>query len=141
MALNTTTTRYNSPMNDLNRMVAMIVGGVLLLVGLIGFANDPVLGIFEVDAVHNVIHILTGAVLLAAAFINNGMYARTVNITLGVVYLLVALLGWVTPAFMGSIFQYNMADNWLHLLLGVVLTGVGFASRRDVTRPATGAIR
>lgn len=126
----------------INRLTAIILGAVLVLVGLLGFVNDPVLGIFEVDAVHNVIHLLTGGVLLAAAFMNNGVHVRMVNITLGAVYLLVAILGFVAPSLLGSIMQYNAADNWLHLFLGVVLVGVGFADRRDVTRPSTGgAIR
>ena len=141
MALNTTTRAGYSPTYDLNRLTALILGGILLLVGLIGFVNDPVLGLFEVDALHNVVHLLTGAILLAAGFINNGANARMVNITLGVVYLLVALVGWIAPTFLGSIMQFNNADNWLHLLLGVVLVGVGFAERREVTRPSTGAIR
>lgn len=137
MALATTGYR----MNDLNRMTAMILGGVLVLVGLLGFAMDPLLGLFEVDVLHNVVHLLTGAILLGAAFLNNGAYARATNITLGIVYLLVALVGWVAPAVFDGIMQTNNADHWLHLLLGVVLVGFGFAARGDVTRPATGAIR
>lgn len=140
MTLNTTTTGYRAE-NNVNRTVAMIVGGVLALVGLIGFVWDPVLGVFEVNVVHNLVHLLTGAILLAAAFLNNGENVRTVNITLGVVYLLVALVGFLAPAFLGSIMQYNMADNWLHVLLGVVLVGAGFADRTRVDRPTTGAIR
>ena len=142
MAINTTsTTGYARTENNLNRTVAMIVGGVLLLVGLLGFVWDPVLGLFEVGVVHNVIHLLTGAVLLAAAFMNHGMYARTTNITLGVVYLIVALLGFFAPSILGAIIEYNVADNWLHLALGVVLAGVGFVDRTHVDRPTTGAIR
>jgi hypothetical protein len=140
MTLNTTTTGYR-PVSNINRTVAMVLGGILLLVGLLGFVMDPILGIFEVDALHNVVHLLTGGILLAAAFLNNGEYVRTVNITLGVVYLLVALLGFIAPAALGSLFQFNMADNWLHVLLGVVLVGAGFADRTRVDRPTTGAIR
>lgn len=141
MTLNTTTTTGYRPVSNVNRIVAMILGGILLLVGLIGFVNDPILGLFEVDTLHNVVHLLTGAVLLAAAFINNGEYARTVNITLGVVYLLVALLGFIAPDALDNVMQFNMADNWLHVLLGVILVGVGFADRAAVERPTTGAIR
>ena len=142
MAINTTTTTTGFRAgNNLNRTVAMIIGGVLVLVGLLGFVWDPVLGVFDVGPIHNVVHLLTGGILLAAAFANNGLYARQVNITLGVVYLLVALLGFIAAGFLGSIIEYNMADNWLHVLLGVVLVGAGFADRARVDRPTTGAIR
>lgn len=139
MNVTNTTTRSEY---GINRLTAIILGAILVLVGLLGFVMDPVLGIFDVDPVHNVVHLLTGGVLLAAAFMNNGAHVRNVNITLGAVYLLVALLGFVTPSLLGSIIDFNMADNWLHVFLGVVLVGVGFADRRDVTRPSTGgAIR
>lgn len=145
MALDTPTTTsgtlVNRPTNDLNRLVAMIIGGVLLLVGILGFFWDPVLNAFDVDPVHNVIHLLTGGALLAAAFANNGTYARTVNLVLGVTYLIVALLGFVAPGVLGAIMAVNAADHWLHLALGVVLTGVAFAQRTHANRPVGGAIR
>lgn len=117
--------------NDLNRMTAMILGWVLLAVGLIGFVWDPVLGIFEVDVVHNLVHLATGAFLLAGAYADHGARARTFNLTLGVVYLLVALAGFVAGGSIAAIMDINMADHWLHLALGVALLGVAFASRTD----------
>lgn len=113
-----------------NRLVAQILGAVLVLVGLLGFVMpSPLLGIFAVDMIHNVIHLLTGAVLLGAAFMDGGRNVRLVNIVLGVVYLLVAALGFVAEGFLGTIIVANMADHLLHLLLGVVLLGVAFAMK------------
>lgn len=125
--------------SDVNRMVAMILGGILLLVGLLGFVNDPVLGIFETSLMHNLIHVITGAILLAAAFMNNGRNARTVNLVLGVIYLLVTLVGFVAPGVLEAMgVQVNPADHFLHLLLGIVLTGVAFVNRAESRRPMTG---
>lgn len=134
MAINTMDTNYN----PVNRIVAQVLGAILVLVGLIGFVNDPVFGLFEVDVLHNIIHLLSGAALLVAGFVNNGIYARAANLTLGIVYALVTLLGFVAPAVLGAIFETNMADNWLHLLLAVVLIGVAFVNRAEVRRPVTG---
>lgn len=121
-------------------MVAMIIGGVLLLVGILGFFNDPVLGLFDVSVFHNIIHLLTGGVLLAAALMNHGRNARTVNLVLGITYLVVTLLGFIAPGILETLgIAINMADNWLHLLLGVVLTGVAFVNRTDVRRPIAGS--
>jgi glucose uptake protein GlcU len=44
----------------------------------------------------------------------------------GVVYLLVTALGFVAPALTASLLAINPADNFLHLVLGIVLAGVGF---------------
>lgn len=125
----------------LNYWVAMILGWVLVAVGLLGFVMDPILGLFDVDVVHNNVHLLTGAVLLAGAYVNAGEYARPINITLGIVYGLVAVVGFVSESTLTAIMDTNMADHWLHLLLGIVLVGVGFADRATVNRPMAGTPR
>lgn len=121
----------------LNYWVAMVLGWVLLAVGLIGFVWDPVLGLFEVGPLHNVIHLVSGLALLGGAYAASGLYARHVNLTLGVVYAIVALWGFFALDSLQAIIQTNMADNWLHMVLAVVLVGVGFAQRSETTRPGT----
>lgn len=132
-----------------NKMVAMIGGAVLVLVGLLGFVNDPVLGIFEVNLLHNLVHLLSGAVLLAVAFMNNGANARITLLVLGVVYAIVAILGFVARGTLeplltdsGQVTDANwMADNVLHILLAVVFIAVPLVVKEDVRRPMTGSPR
>jgi hypothetical protein len=45
---------------------------------------------------------------------------------MGLVYLLVTALGFAAPDFMENLLNVNMADNFLHLALGVALAGAGF---------------
>lgn len=125
-----------------NKLVAMIVGAVLVLVGLLGFAMDPILGIFPTSLVHNLVHLLSGGVLLAAAFIDNGRNSRLANMVLGVVYALVAILGFAAIDLTNTILggttanpAIDMADNVLHLALAVVFLGVAFALKE--TTPGT----
>lgn len=125
-----------------NKMVAMIGGAILVLVGLLGFVNDPILGIFEVNPIHNVVHLLSGAVLLGAAFMNNGTNARITLLVVGVVYAIVAILGFVAPGVLGSIIADDpamslMADNVLHLLLAVVFIAVPLLVKEETVRPMT----
>lgn len=121
--------------NPLNRMVALILGGILVLIGLLGFVTQPTLIIFGVNLLHNLIHLLTGAALLFAGWYEGGVHARPVNMTLGIVYLAVALLGYVgilVPGLLNtSADAVPHADNTLHLFLGIVLLGVSLV-RRDV---------
>lgn len=112
-----------------NKLVAQVFGIVLVLVGLVGFVMDPVL-VFDVNTAHNVVHLLSGAALLGAAYYNNGGMAKQANITIGAVYLLVTLAGFLNLADINTLLAINNADNWLHLLLGVVLVGTGYAAKR-----------
>ena len=128
-----------------NKMVAMIAGAVLALVGILGFVNDPVLGIFEVNAIHSVVHLLTGGVLLAAAFIDGGRNSRMALLVLGVVYAIVAILGFAAPDLTESILMgttanaaHNPADSILHALLAVVFIAVPLLVKEEATRPMTG---
>ena len=122
-----------------NKMVAMIAGAVLVLVGLLGFVNDPILGIFEVNMIHNVVHLLSGAVLLGAAFMNNGANARITLLVLGVVYAIVAILGFVAPSVTNSLLADDttasmMADNVLHVLLAIVFIAVPLLVKENAPR-------
>lgn len=125
----------------LNYWTGMVLGWVLVAVGLIGFVWDPVLGIFDVGPVHNVVHLLTGGVLLAGAYMNHGANARPVNLTLGIVYAVVAVWGFVSLSSLNAVIDTNVADNWLHLGLAVVLVAVAFAERATVNRPISGMPR
>jgi hypothetical protein len=68
----------NAPVRGVNTIVGAAAGAVYLLVGLLGFAvssgydfagreGGKLLGIFMVNPLHNVAHLLIGALLVAAA--------------------------------------------------------------------------
>ena len=106
---------------ETQKMYAMVVGAVLLLVGLLGFfMGSSVLG-FGVNTLHNVIHLVSGALALWLA--SKGM-AKMFNKWFGVVYLLVAVLGFF--GLLATLLNVNAADNYLHLALGVISLGVAF---------------
>ena len=120
------------------KMVLTLLGVVFVVVGLLGFVNDPVLGVFEVDMLHNVIHILSGILALAAV----GMGADIMRLyakVFGVVYALVGVVGFVMPGDMIlGLFEANLADDLLHVALAAVLLYVGFVMKEgDSTMPTT----
>ena len=131
-----------------NRIVATIFGAVYLLVGLLGFAvtggvgfiateGGLLLGIFEVNALHNIAHLLIGAALLIAG-LANVRAAKGVNTTVGAVYLLLGVVGFFLVGTAANILALNVADHFLHLASAVVLLGVGLAADKNV--PRTSAI-
>ena len=109
--------------------LAWVFGVVLLLVGVLGFVpgvtNDMMLlGIFHVDMLHNLVHILSGLAALAAAW---GMYSSRLYFQVfGIIYGLVAVLGLVGGDSVLGIIGVNMADNFLHVLIAAVALYAGF---------------
>lgn len=103
---------------------------VFLLVGVLGFfmtTDGLLLGIFEVDTTHNIIHIASGLVALVCAMMGYAA-ARGYLILFGIVYGLVTLLGFLNGGDIVGLITTNAADNYLHLAITIVTLVVGFAS-------------
>ena len=120
-----------------NVLVGYVFGAVYLLVGLLGFAVTSGVGFaatdgksllgFEVNPLHNIVHLLVGAALVLAA--RQGLASsRAVNTAVGGVYLLVAVLGLFILGSSANILALNGADNVLHFASAAVLLGVGLAA-------------
>lgn len=108
----------------------MVFGVIVLLVGLLGFVpgmvqNNMLLGIFMVDGLHNIVHILTGAAAIAAAMAG-ASYAKLYFKVFGVVYALVTVLGFVTGNGLVVTLPVNMADNLLHVAIAAFALYVGY---------------
>jgi Domain of unknown function (DUF4383) len=128
------------------RLYATLVGAVLTILGIIGFFYsssfgspgevDEVFGVLAVNGWHNVLHLATGLLGLAAA----GYAARQYALGLGLFYLVVAIWGFIIGSgdSILSIVPVNTADNILHLLLGLAGVAAGAASpERAAARTAT----
>ena len=121
---------------------AQIFGIVFLLVGIAGFfvtglsmEADPehaprLLGLFPVNALHNVVHLLFGIWGLMASRTFEG--SRTYGRVGGVVYLLLAVLGFISPDMFGLV-PIGDHDIWLHAVLGIALAAIGFTARPATT--------
>ncbi len=128
----------------MSKKLAMIFGVVFVLVGLLGFIGNPIVGesgIFYTNALHNIIHLVIGIVLIAVAK-NEKMAVLWMKI-FGIVYLLVALLGFMIVSKGGSailgLVAVNAADNWLHVALAVILLIAGFmcGGKKMLAAPAS----
>lgn len=111
-------------------LTALVFGAVLTLVGLLGFGlvsgSGDLLGIFGVNTLHNVVHLASGVVGVAAAVAAGGAYARYYNQGFGAIYAVVVAVGFGLPDLAMNLLNIGMADNVLHLAIAVVLLGVGF---------------
>jgi hypothetical protein len=118
------------------KLYATVVGTVLTIAGIVGFFYsasfgspgevDKVLGILDVNGWHNVVHLVTGLLGLVAV----GYAAREYAIGLGLVYLVVAIWGFVIgsgESILGVV-PVNSDDNVLHLILGVAGLAAGLTT-------------
>ena len=138
------------------RLYCLLVGGVLVIAGIIGFfyeasfavgddlRSDKVFDILAVNGWHNVVHLAIGGLLLLAA----GTAARGAALFVGGLYIVLAILGFIATGDGGIGFiaeddvlvrmvPVNNDDNWLHVILGITGLLAGFATRSAAgPRPA-----
>jgi hypothetical protein len=132
------------------QIYALLFGVVLVAAGIMGFfynstftsdksVRDAVLGILDVNGWHNMVHLATGALGLFA-YSRGYSYARTYAFGLGVVYIAVAIWGFIigNGDSILSIIPVNTEDNFLHLLIGIAGIGAGLATPAEPA-PTTAA--
>ena len=125
---------------------SMAVGAVFLLVGILGFvpgvtgnydqlhlaghhSEAMLLGLFQVSALHNVVHLLFGVAGIVLAKTASG--ARSFLLYGGIIYLVLFIYGLVIPQdTAGNFVPVNGADNVLHLLLGVGMVALALVLTR-----------
>jgi hypothetical protein len=124
----------------------LLAGASLLLAGILGFLadsafdtgsgidGDKLLGIFEVNGIHNIVHIASGLLLLAAS--PKRASAKTVAIAFGLVYGIVTIIGLIDGKTVLGLIPVNPADNVLHIALSLLGLITGFMSRGSDDVPA-----
>ncbi|HET9412032.1 MAG TPA: DUF4383 domain-containing protein [Candidatus Saccharimonadales bacterium] len=127
------------------KKIAFMFGVIFLLIGILGLIPGAttttadgmqlLLGLFMVDGTHNAIHIASGVAALLAA--SSERYAKWYLQIFGLVYALVALIGFVQGDSVLGLFAVNPADNWLHTILALGLLGAGFGINSSAPTPTT----
>jgi hypothetical protein len=105
--------------------VAAVFGAIYLVAGVLGFFIHPLLGIFQVNFLHNLVHIAIGIGGLAAAssLANSKRFCQIA----GVILLLLGLIG-IGVANPFGLLYIGGADVALHLVTGGVLAYFGFVA-------------
>ena len=140
------------------RTVALVVSGVFLLIGVLGFipgvttdydsmkfagheSMAMLFGVFCVSILHNIVHLLFGVAGIAMS-----RHADTAKLFLiggGIIYLVLWIYGLlIDQASDVNFVPVNTADNWLHFVLGVGMVALGFLLSRTTaaTAPRAGTL-
>ena len=115
------------------KTVCKILGVVFLLVGVCGFAAPNLLGA-HLMPIHNIIHIVSGAIALYLGFAGTLSAAKTFCLVFGVVYLALGIFGFVLgigPDLMWMLgpLHFGRVDHGIHALLGIVFLAGGWFTK------------
>ena len=129
----------------MTRRFALVVGIIYLVIGIAGFipglvqgqdypdltvdaGSGALLGLFPVNVVHHVVHLLVGVLGIAAyrAFDSARLYARG----LAIVYGLLAVMGLISAANLHTMFGLTPLfshDVWLHAVTAAIAAYFGWS--------------
>jgi hypothetical protein len=119
-------------------MIAAIAGAFYVILGAAGFAvtggvgfaqttGALLLGVFELNGLHNVVHLAVGIVLLVAAT-RRVPVARTINAIVGAAFLAVGLVGLFIIGGDLNILAINGGDEVLNFATAALLLLVGLGA-------------
>lgn len=117
------------------RIIAVLFGIGFIFAGVAGFfpsfmPNGLLFGLFEVDLMHNIVHIVSGVIAIMAA--TSHRYSRLYFQVFGIIYAIVAILGFFLKGDLSFMMMHvNMADNFLHVGIAIVALYIGFFFRRS----------
>jgi hypothetical protein len=120
------------------RSFAQYVGILLVVLGLVGLllGQAPLLGQLNVEPIVDVVHLVTGLILVFVGFrVADLGVVRIVDGAVGVLYLLLGLLGFVsTDLFELLLEELTVVDNLIHLVVGALgVAAAWLVGRRTVT--------
>lgn len=125
-----------------SKNVSIVFGVAFLAAGVLGFVPNPLVsanGLFEVNLMHNLVHILTGGVFLVGG-LGSERVAQTTLRGIGVAYVAVAVLGFLIEGNMLlGLVHINEADKWLHVGLALVIVALGFGLPKPQPTGTVGA--
>ena len=112
---------------------ALILGIVLLLVGILGFFDNPIVGnngYFGTNTYQDILHLIAGAC---------GVYAGTkgkgsgYNMIIGWIGIALAVLGFIQgiKELFLSLLNINIQITVLHLVLGIITLLVAYGVRKE----------
>ena len=119
--------------------LAAVFGVVFVLIAILGFlvpggmamqppdpAASKVFGYFQVNLLHNIVHLVFGIWGLAAS--RSWAGSKQFFVWVGGIYLLLTIVGFLSPSGFGMV-PLGGADVGLHCVLAIVMLAIGLTAR------------
>lgn len=112
------------------KLLAILFGLIMIVIGILGFLpdftpNGNLFGIFSVNPMHNMVHLVTGLAALVCG-LSNAFASKVFFILFGLVYGAVAIMGFMHGDGLLYGMAINQAGNWLHVAISLFSLYVGF---------------
>lgn len=113
----------------LNSLLLTAFAPILIVAGILGFVTPPSLALMSGATPYNLFHIFFGLVGVGVLATKRVSLAKLFNIGFGAIDLYQAVASFA-GLFPTTLFAYKRADDVLHIVLGLLLVGIGlFADR------------
>ena len=107
-------------------------GVILIVVGILGFFSNPLVGpdgFVATDNPHNIVHILTGLLALGLGYAMRDDIGMA-TLLFGALYLAVFVVTLISPTLFGVFsVPVNVVDHVIHIGLAIVSLGLGYMAR------------
>ncbi len=113
----------------LNVLLLTAFAPILIIAGVLGFITPPSMALMSGAAPYNLFHLFFGLVGIGLLITKRLPLARAFNIGFGAVDLYQAVASFA-GLFPTALFAYKRADDVLHIVLGLLLVGVGVLADR-----------
>jgi hypothetical protein len=115
------------------RTIAILFGIAFIFAGVAGFLpsfnpNGLLFGYFEVNSMHNIVHLVTGVLAIMAS--TSYRFTKIYFSVFGLIYTVVAIWGFWNNGDL-YLMHVNTADNILHIVIGVLAIYLGFSAKRQ----------
>jgi hypothetical protein len=123
------------------KSLATWFGLILVILGVLGFipgiTNDDkmIFGIFQVDTLHSIVHIVVGAIGLWMGM-SGADSAKNYLRIFGVIFALFAVIGFLQGDTILGIMATNMAHTWVYVVLALVFLWGGFSGGTSGAMPS-----
>ncbi|HJQ70675.1 MAG TPA: DUF4383 domain-containing protein [Blastocatellia bacterium] len=120
------------------KKIATLLGVVFILVGIVGFLKHDLLGA-HLSTLHNVVHLVSGALALYFGLKGTLAQAKMFCIIFGIVYGLLGVVGYLMGGEPDRTWRViegltlGRMDHIIHILLGVLFLIGGFLTKADVS--------
>ncbi len=105
--------------------IAKVFGVISLILGIGGIllGESSLFGLLNIEIVEDVIHVLSGIVLIYAGSLSDVNKTRSIVGALGWIYLVVAIVGFFISSHLFGLLPhdgYSIVDNIFHLVLALI---------------------
>lgn len=107
-------------------MVLNIIGIIVALAGIIGFFNNPVIGILETNTIQNVVYIILGLLILMSTMKGHMMVTKII----GIIFAVLGILGFVLSGdTVIGLVESTTNVNSFNLIVGIIMLIIAFMNK------------